>query len=139
VARPSKGAGARTQVVCVRLTTQEAGALGARFGSAGKALRVLVTEALEQEPSHKKRGGVVKGRVAPVVEEGSPSYVLPVKAMRNPQEVAALETPLIVGEAGPEAVTPRHRHRRGAVIRVDYEFGNPKQVYGCLECGEELA
>jgi len=128
MARPSKGSGARSVIANVRLTPQEVGRLTEKFGSPGKGLRWMVDDWLRMEPMPTRRasGGVVKGSV---------------EAMRNPQEVAALDehyVPLanpVLMDDSPEP----HRHRRGAVIRVDYIYGTPKQIYGCLVCGEELA
>ena len=139
MARPSKGSGARSVIGHVRLTPQEVGRLTEKFGSPGKGLRWMVDDWLRMEPMPTRR---VTG---------------PVEAMRNPQEVAALTTEiagllevpveLIDGEHYVPLANPvlmddspaPHRHRRGAVIRVDYIYGTPKQIYGCLVCGEELA
>ena len=141
MARPSKGSGARSVIANVRLTPQEVGRLTEKFGSPGKGLRWMVDDWLRMEPMPTRRASGGKGGA--VVAEGSPDYVVPasVEAMRNPQEVAALDehyVPLanpVLMDDSPEP----HRHRRGAVIRVDYIYGTPKQIYGCLVCGEELA
>lgn len=136
----------------LRVTPQEVGALTARFGSVGKGLRALLDQWHTEEPG-RKRGGVIpagKGRLV-IPEEITPMD--PGRREEFVQQLAdALDMPVEV--LGPQVIegamdynapkvtpppAPAHRHRRGALIRVDYDFGTPKNVYSCSECGQELA
>jgi hypothetical protein len=107
-------------VQTVRLTAQEVGALTARFGSAGKGLRVLVDQWLSETPRPRRQevGQIPDDLVAVALE------------MMDAPDAA---TARAIADATP------HRHRRGEVIRVDYENGTAKKVYACATCQEELA
>lgn len=119
VGRPKLGAGAKTKVVCVRISQADHDALAARFGSAGKALAALVEQGLAEEPRRKR---------------GAAHIAEPVEVLIGQERVKQRET-LDALNDGP----PVHRHRRGEVIRVDYENGTAKKVYACATCQEELA
>lgn len=128
VARPNIGQAARSVLCTVRVTPAEEEWMVRKWGTKAKGLRALIDGA---------RGGVVPSRVGP------PSAAAVAAADTSPQEVGAeLRNPVVVAHAiaqqdGVEQVA-RHRHRRGAVIRVDWEDGQAIQVYGCQDCEKEL-
>lgn len=129
--RPSKGAAARKVKGSLWLSPQEVDALIARWGSVGKGLRALVDDWVRGEPTRKRLGrlditGSFEDAPVEVLGGGEPYDML-------------VEGGVITPVHRDTTIPVVHRHRRGAVIRVDYEYGTPKKVYSCAECGEELA
>jgi len=110
------------------LSPQEVERLVARFGTVGRALRALVDAHMHSEATGK--------RVAAYIEEDRRQEgVEVVTADSQPREwVQESGGPLVEVHPG----TSVHRHRRGAVLRVDYDFGSPKTVWACTGCSEEL-
>jgi len=138
VARPNIGQAARSVLCTVRVTPAEEEWMVRKWGTKAKGLRALIDGA---------RGGVVPSRVGP------PSAAAVAAADTSPQEVGAVPLGVMAGvqivpddehyvplvdPVRMDDAPPVHRHRRGAVIRVDWIDGQAVQIYGCQTCEKEL-
>lgn len=113
MARPSKGSQGRTITATTKLSAEEAALLESKYGSTYNALRVAVT-LLVRTLEPKMQGKRFDGAFVDEVHSIAPADL--------------------------EAMTPEHRHRRGAELDSVYANGQRVRRFACIDpsCDEVL-